>query len=107
MIQHNLLIKQDQTPNLPGLSVGHIVAVHSTSVEEAPWLGKVTEVGDNKVEIIWMEGGWTKPWREMKVKKGRKMVEWRDRICNETVILYAIDLTKSNRLKAATVKYIP
>ena len=82
------------------------MAVRSTSIEDAPWLGKVTEVGENEVEVVWMEGGWTKPWREMNVKKGRKVVQWRDRICNETVILYAIELTKTNRLKAATVKYL-
>lgn len=50
------------------------MAVRSTSVDDAPWLGKVTEVGENEVEVIWMEGGWTKQWKEMNVKRGRKVV---------------------------------
>ena len=94
---------QEETPNLP---VGHIVAVQTSTTEEAPWLGRCTEVGDDTLEVIWMEGGWNKPWKQMKLRQGRRLVEWRDRISKDTVILYAIDLTKTDRLRAATVTYL-
>ena len=53
-----------------------------------------------------MDGGWNKQWKELKIRKGRKLVEWKDTISKDTVILCAIELTKSSRLKAATVEYL-
>ena len=39
------------------------------------------------------EWGWGKQWREMKIRRGRKLVDWKDTISKNTVILYAIELT--------------
>ena len=61
---------------------------------------------DDSVEVVWLEGGWNKEWKESKIRKGRKLEEWRDTVCKESIILYAIELTKSNRLKASTIKYL-
>ena len=38
--------------------------------------------------------------------QGRRLVEWRDRVSKDSVILYAIELTKTNRLKTASVTYL-
>ena len=94
-----------ETSNLPGLSIGH-VAVRTATVDEAPWLGRCSGVGDDTLEVVWMDGGWNKQWKELKIRKRRKLVEWKDTISKDTVILYAIELTKSSRLKAATVEYL-
>ena len=51
---------------------------------------------DDSVEVVWLEGGWNKEWKESKIRKGRKLEEWRDTVCKESIILYAIELTKSN-----------
>ena len=95
-----------ETSNLPGLSIGHVVAIRTATVDEAPWLGRCTGVGDDTLEVVWMDGGWNKQWKELKIRKGRKLVEWKDTISKDTVILYAIELTKSSRLKAVTVEYL-
>ena len=42
----------------------------------------------------------------MKIRRGRKLVDWKDTISKNTVIFYAIELTKTNRFKAATVEYL-
>ena len=99
-------LMQERVPNLPGLGVGHIVAVQTSTTAEAPWLGKCTKVGDDTLEVIWMEGGWKKPWKQMMLRQGRGFVEWRDTVSKDTVILYDIELTKTGRLKAATVTYL-
>ena len=99
------MLKQE-TSNLPGLTNGHIVAVRTSTVDEAPWLGRCIAVSDDTLEVVWLEGGWNKQWKESKIRKGRKMEEWRDIICKDSIILYAIELTKTNRLKAATIKYL-
>ena len=39
----------------------------------------------------------------MKIRRGQKLVDWKDTISKNTVILYAIELTKTNRFKAAIV----
>ena len=82
------------------------MALQTSTLDEAPWLGRCTNVEDDTLEVVWMEGSWNKPWKEMKHKQGRKLVEWRDTISKETVILYAIELTKTDHLKAATVTYL-
>ena len=55
-------------------------------------------MGDDTLEVVWMDGGWNKQWKELKIRKGRKLVEWKNTISKNTVILYAIELTKSSRL---------
>lgn len=95
-----------ETSNLSGLAIGHIVAFRTSSLDEAPWLGRCIAVTDDSVEVVWLEGGWNKEWKESKIRKGRKLEEWRDTVCKESIILYAIELTKSNRLKTSTIKYL-
>ena len=63
-------------------------------------------MGDDTLEIHWMAGGWTKAWRDLKIRKGRKMIDWIDTISKDTVLLYDIELTKTNRLKATTVNFL-
>ena len=53
-----------------------------------------------------MAGGWTKAWRDLKIRKGRKMIDWIDTISKDTVLLYNIKLTKTSRLKATMVNLL-
>ena len=57
-------LKQQDTPNLPGLSIGHIVALQTSTLDKAPWLGRCINVEDYTLEVVWMEGSWNKPWKE-------------------------------------------
>ena len=43
---------------------------------------------------------------EMKCREGRRLVEWRDTVSKDSVIFYAIQLTKTDRLKTASVTYL-
>ena len=106
IIQNNNYFTKEETANLPGFSVGHIVVVQTSTIDEAPWLGKYTEVGDDTIEVVWMKVDETSRGKEMKYRQGKRLVKWRDRVSKETVILYAIELTKNNRLKAVTVTYL-
>jgi hypothetical protein len=51
------------------------------------------------VEVVWLEGGKDKERQEAGGME-------RCHICKDNIILYAIALTKTNRLKAATIKYL-
>ena len=43
---------------------------------------------------------------EMKCREGKRLVEWRDTVSKDSVIFYAIQLTKTDRLKTASVTYL-
>ena len=46
--------------------------MQKSTTEEAPWLGRCTEVGDDTLGVIWMEGGWKKPRKKVKLRQGFK-----------------------------------
>ena len=89
--------------SLSDLEVGHLIALRTKSDEDAPWIGKVTGIGDESVEIIWMEGGYEQPWNVIKVKDKQRMVEWRDSVPKCTIILYAFELDETQKLQPITV----
>ena len=45
---------------------------------------------DDSVEVVWLEGGWYMEWKE---SKDKKLEEWRDSVCKESITLYTIELT--------------
>ena len=87
----------------PGLEVGHLIAVRTERVEDAPWIGRVVSIKGDKVQIAWMEGGYEMPWSICKVKVRRRMIEWRDSVAKCTIILYGIELDKAQKLKQTTI----
>ena len=40
------------------------------------------------------------------MRKGRKLIPWKDTILKDSIILYAIELTKIYHLKVAVVEYL-
>jgi hypothetical protein len=66
---------------LPGLSIGNTVAVTTSTLNEAPWLGRCTGVGEGALDVTWMEGGGVRNERiDARMGKGRKSISWKDTI---------------------------
>jgi len=92
-----------EVDDLRGLKSGHLVAFHTESLEESPWIGKVVATKKNQVTVVWMEGGYNKPLKIAKRQVRGKLVEWTDNVDKCSIILYGFELTKTNRLRKTTV----
>ena len=89
--------------DLTGLQSGHLVAVLTESLQDAPWIAQVTEIEGDKVSVVWMEGDYNQQWKVAKHSVKGKLVEWRDVVEKHTIILYAFQLTKASKLRKTTV----
>ena len=89
--------------DLADLQSGHLVALRTESLQDAPWVARVTGLEGDKVSVVWMEGDYNKQWKVAKRRVKGKLVEWTDCVDKCTIILYAFELTKTDRLKKATV----
>ena len=71
--------------------------------DEEPQLGMVTTEGQSNssvLEIEWMSGAYTKPWKVYKEKNGQT---WKETISTDC-ILFSVALDKNNKLSTDTVK---
>ena len=85
------------------LQSGHLVALRTESLQDAPWIAQVTGVEEDKISVVWMEGGYNKQWKVAKHRVRGKLVEWTDCVEKCTIVLYAFELTNAGRLRKATV----
>ena len=83
---------------------GDLVAVRTDHIEGTPWIGKVIKVDGDKVKLVWMEGGYDKPWKVTKIQTRGRKVEWKDSVPLCSIILFGFELTKGGKLKHCTVK---
>ena len=62
------------------------------------------------VKVYWTlygwKWGWSMQWKDVRMRKGRKLIPWKDTILKDSIILYAIELTKIYHLKVAVVEYL-
>ena len=79
------------------------MALRTEKLSDAPWLGRVTKVSDSSVELVWLEGGYTRSWKPAKIRRGRSLVEWKDKVTPNTIMMYGFELTPTNRLKRSTI----
>ena len=85
---------------------GQLVAVLTETLKEAPWLGKVERIEGKNLSIVWIEGSYNSSWKPATICKRKKIVEWRDTVPVETVILSDITLTENNELTKDSVRLI-
>ena len=53
-------------------------------------LGKVLKVADEEVEIVWLEGEYSKSWKVVKQRdprNKRKLIDWTDTIPKASIIV--------------------
>jgi len=69
-------------------------------------VAQVLKVDSENIEIMWLEGSYSKPWKTAKRKQGRYMVEWKDTVPKSSIILFDFELTPANKLRKATVQHL-
>uniref|UniRef100_A0A1X7TS95 Uncharacterized protein n=1 Tax=Amphimedon queenslandica TaxID=400682 RepID=A0A1X7TS95_AMPQE len=91
------------------LQQGHLVAVTWENSELEPLIARVLEIEENRIEIEWLEGTYSKPWHTTKQKdpnNQRKFIAWKDFILKESIILFAFTMTASNCFCKATIDHL-
>ena len=81
--------------DMSGLSKDQLVAVSCANYDREPVLGRIADVLDDNIDIVWLEGDYLKAWKVAKhpdPKNKRRMVEWWDRIPKASGILYDFKL---------------
>ena len=92
--------------NLNSLEEGQLVALNVVNCSLRPLLAKIMKVHDSDLDIVWLEGSYTRPWKVAKKKEGRAMVDWTDKVPKSAVMLFDFQLTITNRLRKATVQHL-
>ena len=91
------------------VEIGHLVAVDCENCDKEPLLGKVLKVLNEEVEIVWLEGEYSKSWRVAKQRdprNKRKMVDWTDTIPKASIILFDFELTTTNHLRKSSIEHL-
>ena len=74
--------------------------------ELEPLVVIVEGIKQDNVEVVWMEGGYTKAWRvakQLDPKNRRKKFDWKDIVPKASIILFNIKLTSNTHLRKLTV----
>ena len=91
------------------LTRGNLVAVNCDNCDKEPLITRVVEIYDAEVEIVWLEGEYSKSWKTAKHRDPndrRRMVEWKDKIPKSSTMLFDFKLTNSNHLRRATIEHL-
>ena len=89
--------------NVDHIEVGHLVALNVLNCDLRPLVARITDVKDDDLDILWLDGSYTRPWKTAKKKEGRLTVDWTDTVPKSSVILFDFKLTNTNRLRKATI----
>ena len=72
-----------------------------------PPIAKTLEVNADIVNVVWLEGNYTKLcWKVAKRKEGRTLVDWADSVPKSSILLFNFQLTKTNRLRKAIIEHL-
>ena len=91
------------------LSKGDLIAVICENCDLEPTIARVEEISCTDVEIVWLEGAYDKAWKVAKHRDPRnksRMVEWRDAVPKESIILFAFELTATRHLRKRTIDHL-
>jgi len=91
---------------LEGLSIGQLLGLNVENCDLRPLIARITNVTNNELEIIWLEGSYSRAWKVAKRKEGRTLVEWTDTVPKTSVILYDFELTNKHYLRKATIQHL-
>ena len=82
--------------NISLIEAGHLAAFNVLNCEQRPLVARVTDVCGDNLNIIWLEGSYTRPWKIARKKEGRTVVDWTDTVPKSSVILFDFKLTNTN-----------
>jgi len=88
--------------DVDAVAAGQFVALYVVNCNLRP----VLKVDGDNIEIMWLEGSYSRPWKAAKTKQGRSMVEWKDTVPKASIIRFDFELTPSNKLRKATVQHL-
>ena len=95
--------------DISALTVDQLVAVQCENCELEPLIARVEGIKQDNVEVVWMEGGYTKAWRvakQLDPKNRRKKIGWKDTIPKSSIILFDFKLTSNNHLRKSIVDHL-
>ena len=69
-----------------------MIAVQTEVEVDAPGIAKVVDVYDHEVGIVWIEGSYSSQWKVAKVKNGKKVMDWNDKVSRESIVLCGLNL---------------
>ena len=95
--------------DLSTLNVDDLVAVFCENYAREPVIGRCTQIFDETIEVLWMDGSYKslwKPWKVRDAKNRRKVIDWVDRIPKMSILLFGFTLTMKTieRLKEEYIK---
>jgi len=61
-----LWLQVQEVDDLAGLEIGDLVALRTETLHNAPWIGRVTGMEEDKISLVWMEGDYNKQWKATK-----------------------------------------
>ena len=85
---------------------GMLVALNVENCQLRPLIARIETVHHDSLDVVWLEGSYTRGWKVAKKKDGRNLIEWTDTVPKSSIILFDFQLTKSNRLRKATVEHL-
>ncbi len=91
------------------LEIGNLVAIYSEDPESEPWIGRLEGITNTMVDVVWLEGSYTKKWKEAKVQDPitrRKKIDWKDTVPKSSIILFDFELTSAGNLRKATIEHL-
>ena len=92
--------------NMDIIDKGQLVALNVENCHLQPLIAKVLEVNANTIDVVWLEGNYTKLWKVAKRKEGRTLVDWTDSVPKSSILLFDFPLTKTNRLRKAIIEHL-
>ena len=91
---------------IANLTSGTVIACYIEEYsDEEPQLGRVAKElrsNSNVVEVEWMTGAYSKPWKIWKEKNGET---WKEKIPVDC-ILFPVELDKNNKLSMSTIQQL-
>jgi hypothetical protein len=84
----------DHVDSYDDLQEGNLVVVNleKTERDDPPFIGKVIEVEDNMVSIVWLKGAYNKPWKEWFDGCGKNRRRRCDIIPVQSIMLFGFSL---------------
>ena len=92
--------------SMDAVEKGMLVALNVENYQFCPLIARIEEVNYDSFDVVWMERSCTRVWKVAKKKEERNLVEWTDTAPRNSVILFHFRLTKSNRLRKATIEHL-